>query len=91
VSNVYILSAGWGLIEASFLTPQYDITFSQSAEETYIRRRTGDHYRDFCRLRKQDDDIAFLGGKDYVSLFCSLTSAFPNKRPIRSDQKSHSM
>jgi hypothetical protein len=26
--NVYVLSAGWGLIRADFLTPSYDITFS---------------------------------------------------------------
>jgi hypothetical protein len=31
--NVYILSAGWGLIAADLLTPYYDITFSQSAAE----------------------------------------------------------
>jgi hypothetical protein len=32
VENIYILSAGWGLIRADFLTPYYDITFSHSAE-----------------------------------------------------------
>src|SRR3954468_15411313 len=37
VNNVYILSAGWGLISASFLTPEYDITFSSSADG-YKRR-----------------------------------------------------
>jgi hypothetical protein len=26
VDNLYILSAGWGLISAAFLTPNYDIT-----------------------------------------------------------------
>src|SRR6185437_5158724 len=29
VDKLYILSAGWGLIPATFLTPYYDITFSQ--------------------------------------------------------------
>ena len=32
LKNVYILSAGWGLIRADFLTPSYDITFSGSAD-----------------------------------------------------------
>jgi len=32
LGNVYILSAGWGLLGAGFLTPYYDITYSQSAE-----------------------------------------------------------
>ena len=27
IENFFILSAGWGLIPASFLTPNYDITF----------------------------------------------------------------
>src|SRR5690349_10583044 len=27
LENVFILSAGWGLIRADFLTPSYDITF----------------------------------------------------------------
>ena len=40
VNNVYILSAGWGLISASFLTPDYDITFSSSADG-YKRRAPG--------------------------------------------------
>lgn len=40
-ANVFILSAGWGLIPAAFLTPDYDITFSASGEG-YARRRTGE-------------------------------------------------
>ncbi len=82
VRNVYILSAGWGLIRASFLTPYYDITFSQSAEG-YKRRRRGDRYGDFCMLSKQpDDEIVFLGGKDYLPLFCAFTSTVRNKRTV---------
>jgi hypothetical protein len=30
--KLYILSAGWGLIGAMFLTPSYDITFTAQAE-----------------------------------------------------------
>jgi len=82
VANVYILSAGWGLIGASFLTPYYDITFSPSAAE-YKRRRKADRYRDFCMLPADDNiEIVFLGGRDYVPLFCSLTSAMRNTRTI---------
>ena len=39
--NVFILSAGWGLLSADFLTPNYDITFSATAER-YKRRRVRD-------------------------------------------------
>ena len=49
--NVYILSAGWGLIRADFLTPSYDITFSPSAD-AYKRRRKTDRYDDFRMLRR---------------------------------------
>jgi hypothetical protein len=71
VEKVYILSAGWGLIGAGFLTPFYDITFSQSAE-SYKRRRKTDLYEDFGMLAFDSaDEIAFFGGKDYLPLFCS--------------------
>jgi hypothetical protein len=82
LENVYILSAGWGLIGAAFLTPYYDITFSPSAEG-YKRRRKTDRYRDVCLLpANENSEIVFLGGKDYVPLFCSLTSAVRNKRTV---------
>src|SRR5262245_6769757 len=32
IDNVFILSAGWGLIPALFPTPLYDITFTQQAD-----------------------------------------------------------
>jgi hypothetical protein len=78
--KVYILSAGWGLIRADFLTPYYDITFSPSAAG-YKRRRKADAYQDFRMLPdKTDEDILFFGGKDYLRLFCSLTAAIRSKK-----------
>ncbi len=73
VSSTYVLSAGWGLIPASFLTPNYDITFSASAE-AYKRRRRTETFSDFHGLDGTTDPIVFLGGKDYLPLFCALTS-----------------
>lgn len=81
VDMLYILSAGWGLISAGFLTPYYDITFSASAE-AYKRRRKSDVYRDFCMLPTTEEPIVFLGGKDYVPLFCSLTKFAKGKRTV---------
>ena len=43
LGSTYILSAGWGLIDAAFLTPAYDITFSAQADR--VRRRQ-DAFRD---------------------------------------------
>lgn len=40
LKRVYILSAGWGLIRADFLTPYYDITYSEKAESYKRRRQT---------------------------------------------------
>ena len=78
--NVFILSAGWGLLRSSFLTPNYDITFSRKAK-AFKRRRHADSYRDFCQIEDDDGEpIIFLGGKDYLPLFCTLTS------PVRAER-----
>ena len=80
--SVYILSAGWGLIRATFLTPNYDITFSSQAEGMK-RRRRGDRFQDFMQLDTgSTDPIVFLGGKDYLPLFCSLTTRSQAERLV---------
>jgi transposase InsO family protein len=76
------LSAGWGLIRTDFLTPCYDITFSQSAEG-YKRHRKADRYQDFRMLPpRSDEDIVFFGGKDYVRLFCALTETHARAKTV---------
>ena|SRR5271157_4726087 len=82
LQNVYILSAGWGLIRADFLTPYYDTTFSQSADG-YKRRRKADRYQDF-RMLPDDirEEIVFFGGKDYLPLFCSLTDSIRIRKTV---------
>ncbi len=78
--SVYILSAGWGMIRSDFLTPQYDITFSYSAER-YKRRRKLDVYLDFCHLQNDGDGpVLFFGGKDYLPLFSRLTDGLGCER-----------
>jgi hypothetical protein len=87
--RLYILSAGWGLIAASFLTPLYDITFSAQAE-AYKRRRQRDVYDDLCMLPlATDEPVLFFGGKEYLPLFCRLTQdiAAPRIVPYRSTDK----
>jgi hypothetical protein len=82
VQNVYILSAGWGLIRADFMTPHYDISFSQTADDDK-RRRKADHFADFCMLpAKIEEEIVFLGGKDYLPLFASLTNAIRASKTV---------
>ena len=80
--NLYILSAGWGLIPANFLTPAYDITFSAGADP-YKRRRTSPPYEDLCLLpTDSDESLLFLGGKDYLHLFDRLTARVRGKRIV---------
>ena len=72
--RVFILSAGWGLIRSEFLTPYYDITFSNAAPR-YKKRGRSEPYADFCQLPKDNPEpILFLGGLDYQSLFENLTA-----------------
>ncbi|QKE41994.1 MAG: hypothetical protein HO274_12305 [Ferrovum myxofaciens] len=74
IDNVFILSAGWGLIPASFLTPDYNITFNTRADKVHHRHKK-DHYEDLHLLPPDSDArVIFLGGKDYVPLFLKLTS-----------------
>lgn len=85
VRNVYILSAGWGLIGADLLTPCYDITFSPSARgpDAYKRRRRVDKYLDLCLLPEQTrEHIVFFGGKDYLPLFCALTARIKGPKTV---------
>ena len=83
-SNVFILSAGWGLISAAFLTPNYDITFSKAKNvENYKRRRPHDRYADFSMLPKDTSTpVLFLGGSRYVPLFCRLTEGTMAERHV---------
>jgi hypothetical protein len=81
LGRLFILSAGWGLIPANFLTPGYDITFTTSADD-WKRRRKGDRYQDFRMLPDDDDPIVFVGGKDYLPLFGKLTSALRARKVV---------
>ena len=79
VGNVFILSAGWGLVAADYLLPNYDITFSSSARgsDAYKRRMPSDrHYRDFSMLPQDTTKhVFFFGSKKYLAVFCTLTAA----------------
>jgi len=80
IDKLFILSAGWGLIPATFLTPAYDITFNQSADD-YKRRRKSMPYRDISLFPADSDGaLVFLGGKDYLPLFVALTHAAKGRR-----------
>lgn len=79
MSNVSVGSkteaAGWGLISASFLTPNYDITFSMvKPAERYKRRRK----KDVC-LDQRDLPNSTEGLRP---LFCKLTHGVRGRRTV---------
>lgn len=82
VSNLFILSAGWGLIAAAFLTPCYDITFTAQAN-AYKRRRKSERCQDFSMLPQgKTEPVLFFGGKDYLPLFDRLTGGNQGPRIV---------
>ena len=82
--RLYILSAGWGLVRADFLTPDYDITFSKHQNvKPFKRRYDHDLYHDFSMLPSDTTErITFFGGKAYVGLFCNQTSSVKGPRYV---------
>lgn len=82
-TDLYILSAGWGIISSEFKIPKYDITFSKKAEKNSKRKKT-DIFKDFNHLENvsANEKIVFLGGADYLKLFYDLTKDLPNEKII---------
>jgi hypothetical protein len=74
--KVLIFSAGWGLVRATFLLPDYDITFSKQAEP-YKVRRASDLFEDFVQLEPSDPGpLVFLGGEEYRERMKKLTRSY---------------
>lgn len=81
--NVFILSAGWGLVGANFLLPDYDITFSGAKNvKAFAKRQKGDSYKDFNQLPDDGTESIFLGGQAYQPLLCDLMAAHKSKKTI---------
>ena len=83
--NVFILSAGWGLVRASYLIPDYDITFSNQVDEKWKRRGLKDRWPDFNHLQNSHDEpIHFFGGKNYLPMFYDLMErdSVPGKKVV---------
>ena len=83
--DLFIYSAGWGIVRADFKLPKYNITFSNERNiPTYAIRNHNDDFNDFNQLEAIDENetIVFIGGKDYVLPFCQLTNHLPNQKVI---------
>jgi hypothetical protein len=78
--HLFILSAGWGLIPADFLTPDYDITFSSSGNRA-VRRSSKDTFLDWAVIDGHNGEpLVFVGGKSYLPHFCRLTEHYEGPR-----------
>ena len=86
IENIYILSAGWGLVRGSFLLPDYDITFSLAAKTKNpdkYRAPKDPRFEDFNHLDDvQDRDVVFFGSSEYRKKFLQLTREHTGKRVI---------
>ncbi len=82
--SLYIISAGWGLINSEFKLPKYDITFSKGPNIPANTKRIGlGNYYDWNFLKvEQDEEIIFIGALDYLQLFYALTQDLTNHKII---------
>lgn len=85
ICQVFILSAGWGLVRADYLLPAYDVTFNRRAKEknpaAFLASTNG--YKYFQQLAEgTESPIVFLGGRDYLPLFDSLTRPLQRERIV---------
>ena len=84
--DIFILSAGWGLIKSDYLIPSYDITFSANSKiHDSKKRKKKEQYNDFnylSGLTNKNDNIYFFGGLDYLHLYYNLTINIPERKVI---------
>src|SRR5262249_42149796 len=84
--DIFILSAGWGLIRSTFLTPYYNITFSNCKGKPWTKRKLNEPWQDFNHLRDTgvlaDEEVHFFGGHDYLEFFYALTQPLPATKII---------
>ena len=83
--NVFILSAGWGLVRSTYRIPYYDITFSGG---THLNLRKAKQewadYNQFPNTVKEDQCVHSMIGVKYFRLFNRL---FPREVTLRFHHK----
>lgn len=89
VKNLFILSAGWGLVRGDYLLPDYDITFSTQPKVPKHAKRSGkttQAWHDFNHLEdtpvNRDTTIHFFGSPEYLKLFYQMSAHVEAKKVI---------
>jgi hypothetical protein len=83
--DLFIFSAGWGIVRADYKLPKYNVTFSKGNNiPIYNIRNQNNIFNDFNHLENIDINelVVFIAGKEYVQPFCQLTNHLPNKKII---------
>jgi hypothetical protein len=83
--DLFIFSAGWGIVKADFRLPKYNVTFSNGKNvPIYSKRNKNDLFNDFNHLEGIDENetIVLIASKDYVLPFCQQTNHLPNQKVI---------
>jgi hypothetical protein len=84
-ADLFVFSAGWGIIKADYKLPKYNVTFSCSKNiPLHARRNSEDKFNDFNHLLgiEENERIVLIAGLDYVLPFCQLTEQLPNEKII---------
>jgi hypothetical protein len=84
-NDLFIFSAGWGIVRADYKLPKYDVSFSRRSNvPLYAKRRPGEVFNDFNQLVgiNEGERIIFIGGGDYILPFCELTMNLPNEKVV---------
>ena len=86
-NDLFIFSAGWGIVRADYKLPKYNVTFSKANHvPIFAKRNLSDSFQDFNHLDKTEnninEDIVLIAPKDYVISFCQLTHHLKNKKII---------
>lgn len=84
-NDLYIFSAGWGIVSAEFMLPNYDITFSDGKNiPDYAKRNKEFQFNDFNHLSGIDKNeiIIFIGLGKYLNSFLRLVGDLPNKKVV---------
>ncbi|QQS04451.1 MAG: hypothetical protein IPK50_19495 [Fibrobacterota bacterium] len=86
LTNIFILSAGWGLVRGDFRLPDYDITFSSSADSVNRRLESDSGFLDFNQLPnatfEPGEEIHFFGGSSYLPLFIQMAGSLQCRKVI---------
>lgn len=86
LKQIFILSAGWGLVRGDFRLPVYNITYSNQVDAINRRRETDASFSDFNQLSDQapgaDEVVHFFGGNSYLPLFVRLTNELRCRKVI---------